>query len=106
MLSCSGLGCSGFKVGDTLSGRRWSVALSGSTIDLYNVDDDMAFRGTMDGRRFVATYPVMPWEYPDHARIEGEFGLDGNWFDAVETYFYGTPDGARADWQWRVSRVR
>jgi hypothetical protein len=78
--------------------------MSGSTINLYNVDDDMAFSGTMDGRRFVATYPVIPWEYPDHARIEGEFAQNGNSFEADASYF--GPDGARADWHWRVARNR
>lgn len=93
-------------MGDTFSGRRWSIARSGSTIDLYNLDDDMAFRGTMDGRRFVATYPITPWDAPDHARIEGEFAADGDSFEAIATYFHGTRDGARADWHWRVSRNR
>ena len=103
MVSCSGRrGCDDFTVGETLSGRRWVVTRSDSTVDLFNVDDDMGFRGTMDGRRFVAAYPFVLWEHADHARIEGEFAPDGKSFEAVATYFWA--DDARSDWHCRVSR--
>jgi hypothetical protein len=106
LVSCSGGGCSRFNAGETFSGVRWAVERSGSSIDLYNLDADMAYRGTMDGRRFVASYPIVAWEYPDNSRIEGEFALDSNSFEATETFSWVSPDGAtQAVWRWRVSRA-
>jgi hypothetical protein len=102
LLSCSGYFCSFHEVGQTFSGVRWRVAVSGSTVDLYNLDADMAYRGTMDGLRFVAGYPIVPWEFPDHAIVEGEFAQDGSSFEAIEKSF--GRDGAREDWRWRVTR--
>jgi hypothetical protein len=106
LLSCSGpRGCRDFKLGDTFSGRGWIVERSDSTVVLWHMDADMIFRGPMDGRRFVATYPTGPSQYPNQSRLEGEFAPDGNSFEAVETYFFAEfADGSRSDWQWRVSR--
>ena len=104
LVSCSG-SCSLFNVGETFSRIRWGVTPSGSSIDLYNLDADMAYRGTLDGRLFVATYPVVAWEFPENSRIEGEFAPDLNSFEALETHLTSGPAGeTRVIYHWRVSR--
>src|SRR3954469_9700916 len=54
LLSCSGDHCSDYVVGRTLSDQTWGIRRSDTRIQLF--DGDRSFGGSMDGRRFVATY--------------------------------------------------
>ena len=89
LVSCSGFVCG--QIGHTASDQTWRIVRSGSDTRIglsYNFDED--FNGTIDGRRFVATYSF----FTDQATLEGEFADDGNSFEAVETF-----DHALADYQ-------
>ena len=102
LMSCSG--CN-IPVGHTFSDTRWHVELSGSTIVLDR-EGDWEFKGTMDGRRFVATYPFPSVPSPDQGVLQGEFAEDFNSFEVDESQIIPQPPGFHAVYHHRVVRIQ
>jgi hypothetical protein len=97
-----GEGCGwGRAPGETRDGVLWRIVIDDESIlldeDMRNwPTDDVAFRGTLEGRRFTARVEGSP-DYLNYACqwrggvLTGEFNADFTSFEADESLFWGPP---------------